>query len=157
MEVEQTLEWGPYCQLFDRLTANYSKPLNTIARASWFKTLKWWGADDVIAAMEKTIKTSKFFPTLSELIESRPVAQKNVEYWDREAGIDWQNQEAVPPTDLTLEQRIDGLDDGELAEIFSSNSPHGRAADSPQVKWLVREFRRHSGGIYRTVVRDLIK
>ena len=158
IEIESGLTWDQFCELFDRVSANYSKPLDTRVRMTWWKNFgKWWPESDTIAALEYHLKHSKWFPTLAEILECRPKQYKTADDWDEIAQIDWQNQEAVPPTDLTLEQRIDGLDDGELAEIFSSNSPHGRAADSPQVKWLVREFRRHSGGIYRTVVRDLIK
>ena len=156
VEIESGLEWSIYCELFARLSANYNRPIDDRVRATFWKQIQWWPASDAIAAFENHLLSSKWFPTVAEILEARPKKHKTIEHWDREAGINWMDEEATTPTDITLEERIDSLEDGDLAAIFSGLD-FNWVPESPQVKWLVNEFRRHSGGIYRTVIRDLLK
>ena len=73
-----------------------------------------WPGDDTVIAFETILRRNKWFPTLSEVLESRPRVEMTVDDWDEVAGFNWIKQEQPQPTTQEREQQIDNLTDEQL-------------------------------------------
>ena len=145
--------WPEFTEMFDYMAANYPR-IREPERVKnlWWMKVKTWTTADMVAAFRVLIENEKHFPPLAKLIAARPIQYRTIREINSAAGFDWRTQERPEHKNQAMDSYIDGMTDAELTTVYGRLGGSERATE-----FSVKQFRKNPNGIYRTVLRDLLK